>query len=300
LGGVYWLRPGETEADWATVPLVEEVGRVCDARPGDFDFDGDIDLIVAEFGWRATGRILLLENNPEGDGSPRMTPHVIDNRHGTIHVPVTDLNGDGYLDFVALISQEFEVVEFFEGRGDGTFDRQTIYQSDNPGFGSSGIQLADADGDGDLDVLMVNGDSLDTPIAKPYHGVRWLENRGEFPFVVHEICAMPGAHCIRAADLDADGDLDLAVVAMLPGDALREYPTGTFDSVIWLEQQADGEFVGHSLEQDRCTHAACELIDWDGDGDLDLVAGELHPTASADGQLTLFRNRVIDEPVDAP
>ena len=70
----------------------------------------DVDLIVAEFGWRKTGRILLLENPGNIGTTPEFRMHELDSRHGAIHVPAADLNGDGRLDFVALISQEHETV----------------------------------------------------------------------------------------------------------------------------------------------------------------------------------------------
>src|SRR5690606_18400451 len=194
-------------------------------------------------------------------------------------------------------AQEYETVVAFLGRGDGTFERQVIFHSDNPGFGCSRIEVADTDGDGDTDVLLVNGDSLDTPIAKPYHSLRWLENAGGFPFVDHEIARFPGAHCVRAGDLDGDGDLDLAAVRLLPGAALAEHPPGTFDSIAWFEQTSPGVFSGNSLERDNCRHAACALVDWDADGDLDLIVADLSPDPTAAQPLTIFRNRTI---VDSP
>ena len=29
---------------------------------------------------------------------------------------------------------------------------------------------------------MTNGDSMDSQLLRPYHGVQWLENRGSYPF----------------------------------------------------------------------------------------------------------------------
>ena len=298
MGAVWFVRRGDDGSGWDKQPLIEGLGRVADVRPLDADNDGDMDLIVAEFGWRATGKILLLRNTPTKDGTPQMVPEIIDPRHGAIHVPLTDLNGDGHLDFVALISQEHEVVEAFLNRGDGTFERHTVFQSDNPGFGSCGIQLVDMDRDGDIDVAYVNGDSLDTPVAKPYHSVIWFENRGTYPFVPHEVAKIPGGYCVRAADIDLDGDTDLAVVTLLPGAVLADRPSGTFDSVVWFEQSPEGEFIGHSLEQDNCQHAACELIDWDLDGDLDLVVGDMAVDPTAVRPLKIYRNRTNQADVE--
>ena len=85
-------------------------------------------------------------------------------------------------DIVALITQEFEEIVAFVNRGEGHFERHLLFQALNPSFGSSGIELVDLDGDGDLDVLFTNGDGFDQSEAKPYHGVQWLENLGDMRF----------------------------------------------------------------------------------------------------------------------
>ena len=58
--------------------------------------------------------------------------HVVDERHGAIHVPVCDLNGDGRPDFVALISQEHETVVAFLNEGGGRFRKETLYTAPHP------------------------------------------------------------------------------------------------------------------------------------------------------------------------
>jgi hypothetical protein len=274
-GRVLWLHRQPASGEWETVVLQDQLGRVADAQPADVDGDGDVDLIVAEFGWRSTGHILLLENEGLTDGKPRFRKQILDDRHGTIHVPVADLNGDGRPDFVAVISQEFETIVAFLNLGDGKFQRQTIMTPRDPAYGSSGIQLVDFDRDGDLDVLYTNGDSFDSNIVKPYHGVQWLENRGEYPFKLHPIAKMPGVHRALAGDIDGDGDLDFAAVAFLPPVAAKNKSADTaLAAVAWYEQTQPGEFVRHVLKGHTCHHPTCDLADIDGDGDLDLIVGQ--------------------------
>ena len=136
-GRVIWLPDFQNGGPSQGVqPLCENLGRVADVQPADFDGDGDLDLVVAEFGWHKTGRILWLRN--DGDArSPQFTPYILDTRPGAIHVPVVDLNQDGRPDFVALISQEFEVIEAFLNRGHGVFEKQRLSTADDPAFGSS-------------------------------------------------------------------------------------------------------------------------------------------------------------------
>jgi hypothetical protein len=272
LGKVVWLR-GEAAGGYQRIDLAAGLGRVADVQAADFDEDGDLDLVVAEFGWMDTGRILLLENQKIADGSADFALHVLDSRHGSIHVPVADLNHDGHLDFVALISQEHEVIEAFLGRGDNHFDRRTIFSAGDPAYSSSGIQLLDLDGDGDLDVLYTNGDCLDVMHLKPYQAVQWLENQGAFPFEPHLLGRMPGVSRALAGDLDGDGDLDVAAVALLPPEILGAHDAENFDSLIWFEQSGTRQFTRHTLEKSLCRHACLEVGDFDADGDVDLVVG---------------------------
>jgi hypothetical protein len=268
-------------------------------QAADFDDDGDLDLVVAVFGRLAVGEILLLENRTTAADKPVFVRKTLDKRHGAIHVPVADLNGDHRPDFVALISQEHETVVAFLNVGNHEFAAHAIYTAPHPAFGSSGIQLVDLDRDGDLDVVMSNGDSLDSNLLRPYHGIQWLENEGSYPFRHHRLTALYGVHRALAADLDGDGDLDIAATCFLPG-AYYKRLCGELglDAVVVLEQTAQGQFTRHALETVTCHHATSDLGDFDADGRIDFVTGNLfvpepgraiEPAADSDS-LVLWRN----------
>jgi hypothetical protein len=84
---------------------LDGVGRVADVEAADFNGDGKLDLIVGVFGWTRTGEIIYLENHTTDWSQPVFARYVLDDRHGTIHVPVCDLNKDGRPDFVELIEK---------------------------------------------------------------------------------------------------------------------------------------------------------------------------------------------------
>jgi hypothetical protein len=266
-GRVVWLHRDDQDT-WQVKVLAAGLGRVADARPADFDGDGDQDLVVAEFGWHATGGIHLLENRAGEFHATRLDP-----RPGTIHVPVCDLNGDARPDFVALISQEYETIVAFMNDGDGGFSQHTLWSAGDPSYGSSGIEMLDFDDDDDLDVLYTNGDSFDSPYLKPSHGVHWLENRGELKFASHRIAYVPGIYRAVAGDVDGDGDLDLIASTFLPRLLTASIDPAELDSLVLLEQTSPGEFVYHRLEKGKPEHATLEGGDFDGDGDLDFAAG---------------------------
>jgi hypothetical protein len=270
-GAVVWLRQA-ADGNWEKRVLVEKLPRITDVEAVDVDGDGDLDLLVSAFGLYSRGSLLLYENRTTDWKEPQLVETVLDSRAGALGTSVADLDGDGRPDFVALFAQQHEEVAAFLNRGGGRFEKRTIFAARTPAWGSTGIQLADLDGDSDRDVLATNGETLDDATIRPYHGVRWLENRGSFPFVPHELAALPGAHRAVAADLDGDGDPDVAAAAFLPDpDRTR----GAMTSLGWLEQTKPGVFVRHAIEQGQLSHATLDVADADGDGVPDLLAGNL-------------------------
>ncbi len=279
-GGVFFI-PGTPKlgargdaAEPAPVALRRGLGRAIGAVPFDWDGDGRLDLLVAEFGWRASGalRVLLGAGEPGDAGADApFAEVVVDPRHGVLDVRLADLDGDGLEDVVAAFAQEHETVDAWIALGNGRYDHRELVRFPEPSWGSSGIDLADLDGDGDVDILHANGDTMDSGLARPTHGIRALFNEGEAGFEIREIALMPGVSQARAADLDGDGDLDVVATALHPGAAAQ--PAGTFDAVLWVEQADGGRWIPRSIERDDCRYSTFMIADVDGDRRPDIVAG---------------------------
>jgi hypothetical protein len=277
-GRVVWLR-GQAEGTFQPHVLLENVGRVADVRAAPFRQPGRLDLVVAVFGLHEVGEVLLLENHTTDWNRPHFVPRQLDSRTGAIHVPVVDLDGDGHLDFVTVFAQEHETVVAFLNDGQGQFRKKTLYSAPHPGWGSSGIELADLNGDGRLDILYINGDILDEPyLWKPYHGVGWLENLGDLRFRYHRVADMYGVHHAVAAPICGGPLPDILAVSFLPADKFRDRDQKKADAVVLFRQTAPGRFERHVLLQTDCDAVSCCVLDRQGDGCYDLVVGNYsHP-----------------------
>jgi hypothetical protein len=288
-GSVTWLR-GQPDGKFAAF-AIDGLPRVSDVQAADIDGDGDMDLVVAAFGWRTVGHVALLRNDTTDWARPSFTAQVIDARAGAIHVPVLDLDGDGHLDVLALLSQQHErVVAYYSNAPQPGFTMETLYTAPHPNWGSAGIQVVDLDGDGDLDILLAHGDTLDDAIVKPYHGIQWLENRGGFEMVAHTLATLPGVLRAVAADLDGDGDLDVLASAMIPLDEGLE---GT-PAIVWLEQTTKGAFKRHTLKAGLPRHATIEAGDYDLDGDIDFAVGVFTTGGQRSPWVEVWENLAID------
>jgi len=262
-----------------------DVGRVSDVRSGDFDGDGDVDLILSIFGWIKEGEIGWLEQIADGN----FVYHRISDKAGGVHVIPTDLNEDGHLDVVALIAQEHEEVTAFLNDGHGTFQPHLLFKAPSPTFGSSGIELVDLDQDGDMDILLTNGDAVDleSTMVRPYHGVQWLENRGNLNFTYHPLLQLYGAYRALPGDFDGDGDIDIVVTSLLNdwGDPARK-------SLIWLENDGNQHFTARGIASSPTHLITAAVGDLDGDGRPDILTGSMHfePPYDRLGRVTLWRN----------
>jgi hypothetical protein len=290
-GSVIWLR-GKGDGTFTPHMLLADVGRVADVQAGDFRGTGKLDLVVACFGWNHAGEIRFLENQTEDWNHPKFVSRILDKRHGSIHVPVIDLNDDGKLDFVALISQEHETIVAFLNDGRGNFTPKTLYTAPHPAYGSSGIQLVDINGDGKIDILYTNGDTGDKPyVLKPYHGVQWLENMGNLKFEHHFITPLYGAMRAVAADFTGTGRMDIVAVNFLPAHAFPQRKEKNLDSLLYLEQIAPGRFVRHSLETASCDHLTCAAGDLQGRKTIDLVTGNFSTGPGDYAAITIWKNK---------
>jgi hypothetical protein len=267
-GAVMWLRATD-HGGFEKRVLADRLPRVTGVEAADMDGDGDLDLVVAAGGFH-TGALLLYENRTSDWREPLFVPTALDERAGAVQASPADLDGDGRIDIVALFGRQHEAVVAFLNRGAPAFEKRTLFTAPTPSWGSTGLELVDLDRDSDLDLLLTNGDTLEDASVKPYHGVRWLENRGLGPWVQHELAALPGAQRAVARDLDGDGDLDVVVAAFLPDP---ESVHGALTSLGWLEQTQAGVFERHGLQAGQLSHAALDAADLDGDGDVDLVVG---------------------------
>lgn len=288
-GSVVWLR-GVKDGPYQQLAL-EGWPRVADLEAADFNGDGTLDLAVASFGWRKVGNLTVLENHTTDYTRPSFVPRLIDPRPGSIHAIPVDINKDGKLDLVTVFAQQFETVVAFinNGTADISFTPQVIYTAPHPNWGSSGIEVVDLDKDGDLDVLLTHGDTFDDEIVKPYHGIQWLENRGSFPFVEHTLADLPGVSRAEAADLDGDGDLDVVAGAFIAGGSAN-VDERTLPALVWLEQVKPGVFERHTLEMGSPRHATLDVGDFDGDGDIDIIAGNFQTAQTPSSWVDVWQN----------
>ena len=240
--------------------------RMADMAVADLNGDGRLDFVACGFG-HVTGRTSWFEARPDGS----YEEHVLIPRAGGVKVEVADFNGDGRLDIAVLIAESREAFYILVNAGGNRFERREVFET-QPAYGHTYFELQDFDGDGLDDLLVVNGDNVDSDpynTRKRYQGVRIYLNRGGLRFEEAYFYPFYGAFIARSADFDNDGDPDIAAISYFPdfSAALRE-------SFVYLENQGGLEFTASSSrELARGRWMTMDAGDIDGDGDVDVVLG---------------------------
>jgi hypothetical protein len=127
-------------------------------------------------------------------------------------VAVGDVNGDGLEDFIVGGSSLFHAAMFTQDEA-GRFHSSMLKKTREKYSEDEGLLLFDADNDNDLDLYIVSGSYEFVP-NNPRYTDRLYINDGKGNFTLSEglIPSLTEAgSCVRAADIDADGDLDLFV-----------------------------------------------------------------------------------------
>jgi len=211
--------------------------------PADMNADGFIDLVTCDI---TTGEVTVMIN--EGDGSFSELPSQYVGPE-TYSSDIADLDNDGDMDLVLSLAQDS--VRVLMNDGDGTLGASIGYPADSQVISAV---ASDLDGDGYVDLATAN---------MGHQVLSLFENDGSGTFSWHSsvnIDSDSNGTSIIAADLDGDGDPDLAgacvnlqgVWVLMNNGGLSFSHDSTYNETVWSQ---------------RITGAS----DFNGDGSLDLL-----------------------------
>ena len=285
--GTVFILENDGHQHFISHTVLENSSRVTDARAVDLNGDGKLDLVLAQFGYDQ-GQVSWLERT----GPWEFRRHVLLELSGCINVCIADFNGDHKPDIVALLSQQWEEIYYFENLGAGEFSKKRIWGSTNEDYGSSGISVCDLNRDGRPDILYSNGDGFGpaaTPGPRPWHGLQWLENVGDGNFRYHRIGNLPGAYNPVGVDLDGDGAMDVVAVAAYADSSNKNR---NVTSLMWFHNDGKMNFEPRVLARDPKDQIALAVGDFDRSGKPSLVTGGfyIYPPYDAMGRITLWRH----------
>lgn len=240
---------------------------------GDIDGDGDLDVLIGT----QTGGIYLLENTGDANNPAFAAPVLAFPDFGIdglrTEPAFVDWDGDGDLDVVTGISYPYTGNLFYENIGTPTapsfsyagFNEFGVASTTNGGYPNNSPAFADLDGDGDMDLVLGAQDYTE---VKENQGSAQFPNFSPTPF---GLVNTDGYLAPALGDLDGDGDLDMVVGTEFDGFYFhRNVGTPTSPAFAYAEQAAFGlegtDYVGNFNDHG-------DLVDIDGDGDLDLFVG---------------------------
>ena len=261
--GAIWYEQTADINTWIFHWINSSLSNVTDIASGDFDGDGDKDIICNNI---FANEIYIGEN----DGSGGFTNYLISTSvSGPRGIIPADVDNDDTLDFVVGSgSVAATYIYWFKNNGGLSF---TPFQVGTISFSEPAkIDVFDADGDGHMEIIVS---------AKGDGTVYLFQNDGSESFthiLVDGSITEPAG--IGVGDFNGDGLWDAAVC---------EFTNGGM--VLWYENTG-GAFNEHMIENGVNNCDGLNVGDIDLDGDLDVVVCNYNNTAVKDGSIRLYEN----------
>ena len=232
------------------------------AKAFDLDEDGDLDVLATS----STADLYLWYEN---DGSGLFSIHVIDDSAFSVEaygIDAADFNNDGTMDIVGGANQGDALVIYANDGNENFLIHSVLSVGDNRTDGVRVVKAVDLDQDTDVDIVVAafSGDTFS-----------WYENDGNAVFTPHTIddsADANGATAIEAADLDGDGDLDLAA------------GSNNANHFLWYENDGNENFTSHIIDNTSSYSLGprgLALVDLEQDGDMDIVTAAITGDAFA-------------------
>ena len=244
---------------------------------GDFDRDGDLDLMTTHWGsnprprlWRNDGGGVFTEISAAAAGLSTGPTQIF-----SFTPNFTDINNDGWPDL--LLSADFGTSQIYINNRNGTFTRTTTSViSDQNGMGSA---VGDYDNDGNLDWFVSSiFDTRPAPtVTLGTTGNRLYRNRGDGTF--EDVTDAAGVRQgywgwgASFSDFNNDGYLDIFHVNGFPGSPFGSDPTFEADPARLFVSNGNGTFTQRAEElgiADTGEGRGIAVFDFDHDGDLDV------------------------------
>lgn len=240
---------------------------------GDYDNDGDLDLLVTNYD---PPRDFFYRNDGNGNFTKITQGAWVTDSGAGVGATWGDYDNDGFLDLFVANSQDQNNF-LYRNNGDGTMTKTTNRPVTTSGGMSHGCTWADYDGDGDLDLFVAGGhDQNERQFRNDGNGVFARITMGA------PVTAGGDDNGVAFADYDNDGDLDLLVTGFRSSG-----------NRLYRNEGTDG-FVGVTEGPLAATRGASQNPAWgdyDNDGHLDLfIANSCERDASNGESNFLFHN----------
>ncbi|MDP3645277.1 MAG: VCBS repeat-containing protein [Bacteroidota bacterium] len=209
-----------------------------------------------------------------------------------------DINGDGLDDMISGGSAG-NSAQIFLQKKEGTFNQKSLISDAKlsaKNWDDMGILLFDADSDGDQDLYLVSGGFENDPDS-PMYSDHFYVNDGKGNYT-EKVNVFPENHtskaCVRAADFDKDGDLDLFVSGRVDP---WNYPKPV-SSFIYRNDSKNGKVNFSDVTKEVAPGLVniglvCDALftDFNSDGSTDLIlTGEWMPITFLSNENGIFKD----------